>query len=167
MGRRRGPSRRVSRSARTRAHRTRRPRVQSNGDKAPMSPARPQSLPSAPLSSVPARLASAAPLFATFALFACLSVVHTWPLASAPGRLSRNDNADTVLNEWTVAWVAHQVTHDPLHLLDANTFYPERNTLAYSEPLIVPAMIGASLLWLGESPVLVYNLLVLAGLTLT
>ena len=88
-------------------------------------------------------------------------------MASAPGRLSRNDNADTVLNEWIVASVAHQAVRDPAHLVDANIFHPERGTLAYSEYLIVPAAMGAPLLWLGCSPVLVYNVLVLAGLTLT
>src|SRR5262249_48930284 len=38
-------------------------------------------------------------------LFLVLSIVHTWPLATAPARLSRNDNADTMLNEWILAWV--------------------------------------------------------------
>lgn len=104
---------------------------------------------------------------ATLALFAALSVVHTWPLAAAPTRLSRNDNADAVLNEWIVAWVVHQATHDPARLWDANIFYPEQRTLAYSEPLFVPAAIGAPLFWAGASPVLVYNVLVLVGLTLT
>ena len=103
----------------------------------------------------------------TLALFAVLSVAHTWPLATAPGRLSRNDNADTELNEWIVAWVAHQAVTDPRHLFDANIFFPERNTLAYSESLLVPAAMGAPALWLGASPVLAYNLLILAGLTLS
>ena len=104
---------------------------------------------------------------AVLALFALLSVAHTWPLATAPGRLSRNDNADAALNEWTVAWVAHQALSDPRHLFDANIFFPDRNTLAYSDHLLVPAAMGAPALWLGASPVLVYNLLVLTGLTLT
>src|SRR5690349_10167566 len=58
--------------------------------------------------------------------FTLLAVLHTWPLATAPGRLSRNDNADTILNEWTMAWVAHQLPRHPLHLFDANIFYPEQ-----------------------------------------
>ena len=39
------------------------------------------------------------------ALAACLAlaVLHTWPLATNPGGLSRHDNADTMLNEWIVA----------------------------------------------------------------
>jgi hypothetical protein len=101
------------------------------------------------------------------ALFAGLAVLHTWPLATAPASLSRNNNDDTILNEWTIAWVAHQAVTDPTHLFDANIFYPDRRTLAYSEHLLVPAAMGAPLFWAGASPVLVYNLLLLAGFTLT
>jgi len=104
---------------------------------------------------------------ASLALFVLLAVVHTWPLATDPGRLSRNDTADTVHKEWILAWVAHQLVTDPWHLFDTNTFYPERDTLAYSDHLIVQAIMGAPLLWSDASPVLVYNLLVVAGLILT
>jgi hypothetical protein len=106
---------------------------------------------------------------AAVALAACLAlaVLHTWPLAAAPHRLSRHDNADTMLNEWIVAWVAHQAPRDPAGLFDANIFHPERRTLAFSEHLFVPAMLAAPLLWAGASPVLAYNLLVIAGLALS
>jgi hypothetical protein len=104
---------------------------------------------------------------ATFVIFLALAVAHTWPLASAPARLSRNDNADALLNEWILAWVAHEAPRNPLHLFDANIFYPDRNTLAYSEPLITTAALGAPLFWAGAPPVLVHNLLLIVGLALT
>ena len=66
-----------------------------------------------------------------FAVCVLLAVLHTWPLALHPGRYSRNDNADTELNEWIMAWVAHQLPRDPLHLFEANTFYPAHDTLAF------------------------------------
>src|SRR6516225_1476707 len=102
-------------------------------------------------------------------LAACvlLAVLHTWPLALHPGRYSLNDNADTQLNEWILAWVAHQLPRDPAHLFEANIFYPAHDALAFSEPLIVPALMGAPLAWLGASPVLVYNVVLIAGFTLT
>lgn len=96
-----------------------------------------------------------------------LAVVHTWPLATSPGTLSRNDNGDAQLNEWIMAWVAHQLPRDPGHLFQGNIFYPSRDTLAFSEPLIVPAVLGAPVTWLGGSPVLVFNLMVMAGFALT
>jgi hypothetical protein len=104
---------------------------------------------------------------ASLVLFVLFAVMHTWPLATAPGVLSRNDTADTVHKEWIIAWDAHQLASDPRHLFDTNTFYPERDTLAYSDHLLVQSIMGAPLLWSGASPVLVYNLLVLAGLALT
>jgi hypothetical protein len=96
-----------------------------------------------------------------------LAVLHTWPLALHPGSYSRNDNADTQLNEWILAWVAHQLPRDPLKLFEANIFYPAHNALAFSEPLLVPALMGAPVAWLGGSPVLVYNLVLIAGFALT
>jgi hypothetical protein len=104
---------------------------------------------------------------ASLAVFVVLGVMHTWPLATDPGRLSRNDTGDTVHHEWILAWDAHQLAHDPWHLFDANIFYPERDTLAYSDHLLVQALMGTPLLWSGASPVLVYNLLLIAGLALT
>src|SRR5438445_6530134 len=107
------------------------------------------------------------PYVAVLVLFVALAVAHTWPLATHPGALSRNDNGDTLLIEWSLAWVAHQLPRDPVHLFDANIFYPAKHTLAFSEHLFTLAIMGAPLSWLGASPVLVYNLLLLAGFTLT
>lgn len=93
--------------------------------------------------------------------------MHTWPLVSAPGTLSRTDNADTMLNQWILAWVAHALVTNPLELFNANIFYPEPRTLAFSEHLFVPALFGAPLYWLGASPVLGYNVVLWCGLALT
>jgi hypothetical protein len=108
-----------------------------------------------------------APRLAALALFIVLAVVHTWPLASDPAHLSRNENGDTLLNTWIVAWVIHQAPRAPLQLFNANIFYPEPNTLAYSEALLVQSAMGAPLVWAGASPVLTYNILLIAGFALT
>lgn len=107
------------------------------------------------------------PRVVVLALFVLLAIVHTWPIASAPGRLGRNSQSDTKLNQWTMAWVAHQIVRDPVHLFDANIFYPERHTLAFSEHLFVQSMMVAPVQWVGGSPVLAYNLALLAGFALT
>ena len=72
-----------------------------------------------------------------------------------------------MLNEWIVAWVAHQAPRAPLHLFDANIFHPEPRALAFSEHMTVQGLMGAPVLWLGASPLLAYNLLVIAGLALS
>jgi hypothetical protein len=110
--------------------------------------------------------ASSGPVIASV-VFGLLAIVHTWPLATAPHVLSQNDHGDALLNEWIVAWVQHQLPRDPARLFDANIFHPARGTLAMSEPLIVPAILGAPVRLLGGSPVLVYNLLLVAGLVLS
>lgn len=118
----------------------------------------------------PHNLAPAAPAreaLVVLALFIALTVLHTWPLAGSPGSISRHDNGDAMLNEWAVAWVAHQLPRAPLELFDANIFYPERNTLAFSEHMFVQGVMGAPLLWAGASTLLVHNLLILAGFALS
>jgi len=60
-----------------------------------------------------------------------------------------------------LSWVAHQLPADALHLFDANIFYPEPRTLAYSDAMLATALMAAPLLWAGVPQVIVYNLLVL------
>ena len=98
---------------------------------------------------------------------AILTVVHTWPMAAAPHRYSRIDNADYLLNAWAISWVAHQGVTDPLRLFDGNIFWPERSTLAYSEAMIVQGVMAAPVRALGGSPVLAFNAVMLAGYFLT
>jgi hypothetical protein len=72
-----------------------------------------------------------------------------------------------MLNEWIVSWVAHQAPRAPLRLFDANIFFPEPRALAFSEHMTVQGLMGAPIRALGGSPVLTYNLLILAGLALS
>ena len=102
-----------------------------------------------------------------FALFGLLAIAHSWPLASDLSHLSRLDNDDAALNTWIVAWTAHILPLAPWRLFEAPIFYPEPHTLAYADHLFVPSVIGAPLLWLGGSPVLVHNVLIILGLGLS
>ena len=52
------------------------------------------------------------------------------------------DVGDPLLNAWALAWVAHELPTVPTHVFDANIFHPERGTLAYSETLLAPAILG-------------------------
>lgn len=98
------------------------------------------------------------------AAFVLLTALHTWPIGLAPWRESLNHNADAQYAQWSLSWVAFAIANAPSRLFDGNIFAPEPRTLAFSEPTITPALVGAPLIWLGLSPVLVYNLLLLAGL---
>lgn len=100
-------------------------------------------------------------------IFVALAVLHTWPLASAPHRLSLNYNADTQLNTWIVSWIAHTLPTRPSTVWRGNIFQPGEEALLFSEPLFVPAIAGSPVFWLGGSPVLMFNVLLIAGLAAT
>jgi hypothetical protein len=102
----------------------------------------------------------------TLALFVALTAVMTYPqvLHMSEGV---HDPADPLMVTWVLAWVAHQLPNAPAHIFDANIFYPERNTLAYSETLLVPGLFAAPLHWLGVAPIVVYNLVFLSGFALS
>ena len=59
-----------------------------------------------------------------------------------------HDNPDTHLFLWTLGWDVHAFTTQPLSIFDANIYYPQRLTLAYSENLIGSAFFAAPVLWL-------------------
>jgi hypothetical protein len=99
-------------------------------------------------------------------LFTVLTAAMTWPQVTRMAD-GVHDPGDPLLITWILAWVAHQLPRAPAHLFDANIFYPERNTLAYSETLVVPGAVAAPLHWLGVSPIVVYNLVFLSGFALS
>ena len=77
------------------------------------------------------------------------------------------DLGDPLFSMWRVGWVAHQIATDPLHLFDANIFYPQGLTLTLSDPVILPALTIAPLLAVGVHPVVAYNILFLSGFWLS
>jgi len=99
-------------------------------------------------------------------VFTSLTAVMTWPQV-AHMRDGVHDPGDPLMVTWVLAWVAHQLPRAPAHLFDANIFYPERNTLAYSETLVVPGAAAAPLQWAGVHPLIVYNLVFLSGFALS
>lgn len=93
-------------------------------------------------------------------VFLCATVIATYPQVR---QLSTHTGThyDALFGVWRMAWIAHQLAADPQHLFDANIFYPEPDTLAYSDAALFPALLGAPLLWAGVPPLVAYNLLVL------
>jgi hypothetical protein len=65
-----------------------------------------------------------------------LAVLTSWPLVlHLPSRIAP-DLGDPVRTAWQVAWVGHAMLHNPLHLFNANAFYPHPLSLAFSDSLI-------------------------------
>lgn len=108
--------------------------------------------------------------FATFskglALFTLLAVVMTWPQAASLATAAE-DNQDVYFNLWRFAWVAHAWSTAPARLFDGNIFHPETRTLTFSDAMPVEAFLATPLLWAGTPPVLVHNIMLLAGIVLS
>lgn len=106
------------------------------------------------------------PIFAVWLAGAVLAVIMTWPLMSAPGQLTRMDTHDGKFSVWNVAWVAHALISDPANVFNANIFYPQKGTLAYSEANLVAGAMAAPVYALTGNPVLSHNLVVFVSLVL-
>ena len=91
-----------------------------------------------------------------------LTIVVTWPHAIL---LSNHLVAhhDPLLSIWRLGWIAHALRTAPSQLFNANIFYPAQQTLAFSDATMLQGLLGAPLFWAGAPPVLIYNLLLLAG----
>jgi hypothetical protein len=97
-----------------------------------------------------------------FGIFLAAAAVVTWPVVrhlatGVPGNLT-----DSLENSYIFSWDAHALLHQPLHLFDANIFYPQRLTLAYSENVLGLAVFFAPLYWLTHNSILVVNVATLA-----
>jgi len=112
---------------------------------------------------LPTRRAADAAL--AFGAYAVLTAAVFWPLAAAPGRMGF-PNADAYGNTWAMAWVLHQARADPLHLYDANIYYPHPKSFAFTESLLPQALQAAPIRLAGGSPLLAYNLVLLLSFPL-
>ena len=90
-----------------------------------------------------------------------LAVVMTWPLVLHLGTDIGKDTGDPLLQTWQVAWIGHALLHAPLHLWQANTFWPYDDTLAFSDALVGYAPVGLFAQVSPHAALLGYNLLFL------
>jgi hypothetical protein len=106
--------------------------------------------------------------FAAFAaaFYGLILVVYLWPWTRDPGSLAmRND--DLLLHAWSLSFVVRQTVHDPLHLFEANMFWPRRDSLALTETLFPQSLLAAPIVWLGGGALLAHNLVLFASVVLS
>ena len=97
---------------------------------------------------------------------AALVALMSWPLVTDLAGLGVMDRADGRLNAWILAWDAHALARAPGRLFQAPIFHPLPDALAFSENLLVPAVLGAPAQALG-GPVLAYNVVLLVSLVVS
>ena len=80
-------------------------------------------------------------------IFPAMAVVHSWPLASDPVHLSRLDNHDAELADVDRGvGRAHPAARATAACSRRRSSIPEHHTLAFSEHMFVPSVMGAPLL---------------------
>ncbi len=79
------------------------------------------------------------------AVYGLLLLAFTAPVSLDPGGRTFAQGPDTRLYLWTLGWDLHAFKTDPLRVFDANIFFPEARTLAYSEHLIGAALLALPL----------------------
>src|SRR3989339_1824119 len=70
------------------------------------------------------------------ALYAALTLLVASPLSLNPASSALPGDPDTDLFMWTLAWDTHAIVSRPLSMFEANIYYPQHGTLAYSENLL-------------------------------
>jgi hypothetical protein len=108
---------------------------------------------------------------AAFATYLVLAVLATYPLVLRAGSFvcgvpTPPGEATPPLNIWAMATVLQHLPFDPLHLFEGTAFYPYAHTLAFSEHLFVPALLGAPVALASGNLVLAYNAVTLLTLAL-
>jgi hypothetical protein len=104
--------------------------------------------------------------WAALLFYTILTVVLTYPLSFRMTDTVVSDDPDAHLFIWTLAWDSYAFTHRPLSIFDANIFYPQGRTLAYSENLIGAAIFAAPIIWVTDNPVLAMNVVALLSCVL-
>ncbi|HEY8514596.1 MAG TPA: hypothetical protein VIS07_03675 [Candidatus Binatia bacterium] len=107
-------------------------------------------------------------VLATAVLYAALTAWFLWPLPTAasshllyPTSSWELIDADADFALWAMAWTAHALVTDPLHLFDANVFYPMPRALALSDHMVGHQPVFAPVFLATGNPVLAGNVLLL------
>jgi hypothetical protein len=101
-----------------------------------------------------------------FFAFLGLTLLQTWPWVTHL-RDAVSDNGDSYFSAWILWWDWHGTFTQPLHLFDANIFYPYRYTLAFAENCYGIALLFFPAFAAGLRPLTVHGLSILLGFTLS
>lgn len=110
-------------------------------------------------------------LAAAAALFAVVALAVTWPLVRHPSTLlaAPFGEGDPYLNLWSLGWNLRVLFESPAaffdgRVFDAPIFHPARQTLAFSDHLLLQALLVSPLYGATRDAVLCYNALWLGSL---
>lgn len=89
--------------------------------------------------------------------FILLAMVFTRPLLTQGRDHAYKNPYDPTFQAWTLAWDARAITQNPFNLFNANIFFPNPDTLAYSDHQFVTAVMALPLLGITGNPMQTAN----------
>ena len=104
--------------------------------------------------------------FAILLVFFILAIVFTRPMITKGSNHAYKDPYDPTFQAWTLAWDVHALTHNPFNLFNANIFFPNRYTLAYSDHQLVTAVMAIPLMAVTQNPIQTANYMLIFNLFL-
>jgi hypothetical protein len=105
-------------------------------------------------------LAIRGPALALLSITAVVMLV-TWPQATLL-TTHVGGHIDALFSVWRLSWIADSVASPHARVFDAPIFHPHRDTLAYSDAILLSGLLTAPFRWLGATPVTVYNVYLLS-----
>ena len=95
------------------------------------------------------------------ALGVLLALAMTWPVALYLGSDVPQDLVDPLVSAWHEAWIGHALLNDPGELFHANRFWPERDSLAFTDVSVGYAPAGLIAATGTHAAIVAYNLIFL------
>jgi len=94
-------------------------------------------------------------------LFLLLAMFFTRPVLTRGGSATVAPYYDPLIQAWTLSWDIHELARAPLNLFNANIFFPNHYTLAYSDHQVVNALLAVPLMAINHNPIRSQNCLLI------
>ena len=94
-------------------------------------------------------------------LFTLIAVAYTRPLVGKAGDHVLGNSGDLLLNIYIISWTSRTLGSNPLNLFNTTMFYPNSNTLAYTDHQILNSLMALPVLAVTHNQVFAYNFLVI------
>lgn len=99
--------------------------------------------------------------------FILLAIFMTRPVITEGNRNAISDPYDPSFHAWTISWDIHALFTNPFNLFNANIFFPNADTLAYSEHEITNAVIAIPFMAATDNPIQTANLMIIFNFCLS
>lgn len=100
-------------------------------------------------------------------LFAGLAAFFLRPMVTKPGTFVLGHTGEAIFNIYILAWTSHALGSKPLDLYNTTMFFPNSDTLAYTDNEFMSALLALPAMGLSRNPVATYNWVVFLSFVLS